>query len=957
MADANALRHRQDFHTLDDAFQGFVIAYSNGQTRISDLVTGVKQQVSTEFTKFWDESIHTRLLRSLKYDEMNARRSTITPCYSNTYEWVFQDGDSTPALEVSTPSSTAAPGEAERPTPCWDSFTDWLRSDGQLYWVNGKAGAGKSTLMEFLARDPRTRQVLESWSPGARVVSHFLWSSGTAIQQSVRGCLCALLHQMLLSDNSLLIAVLQQVPTVQMKDEVSDWSEEELEETLLRVFSNAATVTCIFIDGLDEILPSDGPFKLLDLISRLQRVPGIRLCVSSRPEPAFEKYLGHQPKLRLQDLTKHDIHRFVTATLEPVLLSNTEETHPASRELIQKICENANGIFLWARIVLDSLKRGLANGDTLDDLRRRINTTPKGLYELFQDMWRRLGDDVTLYQASAARYFNLVLSSRGIKGGHEPFHQSVLEMVIATDKSITSAFNVGIGLDAEPLSRKCEAFITTITSRCAGILECSHIPGNTLPASPGPYDSLFPFYETQVHFIHRTARDFLTTTVEGSEILGYDQSSFDDRFCDWLRVDLVVARIWTLILSVSPPGSDTLNTNSAASWLQNVGVLGCGAEDIPIKLPIFKELLWQCYCLYKSGCFPYFNHRVEMPISMDRKPDFICALALAGIGGLVGSLPDSLENAVDHNYAAYIAHCLVEGMCRAFAGWPRLHREITTLLRAVTDIAQRTLLPSDFGFDITDDRFRMFGCPQSLHLRIASDLLNHVGRRSPVHMLRLLEEILSRETSLSEQVVVCLCPGLAEEMMLSVELVRALEHLNSPYSDKLAFFTVSLGYLLRSTLEGGFLGTKESAPGEIAEPVQACLRRLPLTNLASESPRLLAIKKIQRLSDGSAAEIQLWQPKDRGNTCSAITPLESTVSGYSWSVARDITTSFCVFYNGRVWDFSSVSEQDYEALPLSEFISTMRQGGHLVRAEDCGKAIPRLSPTIEEAIMRESLCP
>ena len=957
LADANALRQRQDFHTLDSTFQGFVIAYSNGQTRVSDLVTGVKQQVSTEFTKFWDESIRTRLLRSLKYDGMNERRNTIAHCYSGTYQWVFQDGDSDAALDVSSPSRTAAPGESDRPTPSWDSFTDWLRSDGQVYWVNGKAGAGKSTLMEFLARDPRTRQALQSWSLGARLVSHFLWSSGTAIQQSVKGCLCAFLHQILLTDNSLLGAVLQQFPTTQMKDEVADWSEEELEEILLRAFSNAAAGTCIFIDGLDEILPSDGPFKLLDFMSRLQRAPGIKLCLSSRPEPAFEKYLGERPKLRLQDLTNHDIHRFVTAGLEPVLLSGAEETHPASRQLIQTICENAEGIFLWAQIVVDSLKRGLANGDTLDDLSRRIKTAPKGLYELFQDMWRRLGDDVALYQASAARYFNLVLSSRGIKGGHEPFRQSVLEMVIASDKSITKSVpHHEIGFDAEILSRKCKAFITIIASQCAGILECTHIRGNVITAHPGPYDSLFHFYETQVHFTHRTARDFLTTTVEGSEILSYDQSSLHDRFCDFLRADLVVAQMWTLILSVSPPGSDTLNTNSAACWLRNLGVLGCGAEDIPLTSPTFKELLWQCYRLHKSGCFPYFLHRIQMPISMDEKPDFICAMALAGISGLVGSLPDSLKNQVDHSYTAYVAHCLVEGMCRAFAGWSRLHRDIKTHLISVTNINERTLLPSDFGFNLTEARLQMFGCPQSLHLRITSHLLGHRSKRPPVHMLRLLGEILSPETSLSEQVVVCLCPGRAEEMMLWVELVRALEHLDAPYSDELAIFTVSLGYLLRSTLEG--LATKESEQREISEPVEACLRRLPLTNSGSESPRLLAIKKRQSFSDDFAAEFQLWQPKDRDNTGSAIITLpESTTLRYSWSVARDIISRFCVFFDGRVWDFSSVSAQDYEVLPLSDFLSIMRKGGHLVMAEDCGKAIPRLPPAIEEAVMRESLRP
>jgi hypothetical protein len=49
----------------------------------------------------------------------------ILPAHKSTFEWVFRSPE------------TKAP---------WSNFAKWLETGSGIYWMNGKAGPGKSTL-------------------------------------------------------------------------------------------------------------------------------------------------------------------------------------------------------------------------------------------------------------------------------------------------------------------------------------------------------------------------------------------------------------------------------------------------------------------------------------------------------------------------------------------------------------------------------------------------------------------------------------------------------------------------------------------------------------------------------------------------------------------------------------------------------------------------------------------
>ncbi|KAL8377019.1 hypothetical protein RB595_007918 [Gaeumannomyces hyphopodioides] len=146
-----------------------------------------------------------RLLRSLKFDSMNERSNQVLPSHAGTLEWVLKDG-----------SNGEGPESSGSETESWDSFSDWLRSTEPKYWISGKPGSGKTTLMKYLAKHGRTRNFLDIWSPGAVLISHFFWRPGTQMQQSIKGLLCSLLYQLFTMDKASLDRMLRDSPGISM---------------------------------------------------------------------------------------------------------------------------------------------------------------------------------------------------------------------------------------------------------------------------------------------------------------------------------------------------------------------------------------------------------------------------------------------------------------------------------------------------------------------------------------------------------------------------------------------------------------------------------------------------------------------------------------------------------------------------------------------------------------------
>jgi hypothetical protein len=84
---------------------------------------------------------------------------------------------------------------------------EWLEEGSGIYWINGKAGSGKTTLMKYIVEHATTSQHLSTWAQKSgseyHMGSFFFWASGTLVQRSLSGLL-----------RSLLFEILDQVPEI-----------------------------------------------------------------------------------------------------------------------------------------------------------------------------------------------------------------------------------------------------------------------------------------------------------------------------------------------------------------------------------------------------------------------------------------------------------------------------------------------------------------------------------------------------------------------------------------------------------------------------------------------------------------------------------------------------------------------------------------------------------------------
>ncbi|KAM0296933.1 hypothetical protein ACHAPM_010119 [Fusarium culmorum] len=255
--------------------------------------------ISQSTEKTISRTCEEMVLSRLWFRKIHDRRETVTDAHRKTLRWALYP---------------------PRDKALWDDLSQWLRKPSQdgIYWISGKAGSGKSTLMKYIYTEERTKMLLKEWSRPASYIlaDFFFFDLGTEEQKSFEGLSRALLYQLLKPDTSL---VHQALPGMVRELRETDKTPSLPSITEIRhAFSVITRQTnmpkcCIFIDGLDEF-KGDVRESIL-LIQELGKSDRIKVLVSNRPIPACVSAYQHLPKLHLQNLTRGDIEAFVEDTI------------------------------------------------------------------------------------------------------------------------------------------------------------------------------------------------------------------------------------------------------------------------------------------------------------------------------------------------------------------------------------------------------------------------------------------------------------------------------------------------------------------------------------------------------------------------------------------------------------------------------------------------------------------
>ncbi|KAF2827058.1 hypothetical protein CC86DRAFT_466800 [Ophiobolus disseminans] len=406
----------------------------------------------------------------------------------------------------------------------WPSLLDWLREGSGIYWISGKAGSGKSTLMKFLDRHHSLMDALETWISDCPliVLRFYFWNAGNDLQKTQEELFRSLLHQTLdqapalgpilfpdrydqaVRDGAPAPSKVLLGPHNSSTQQAGSPTLHDLKRAF-KVLTNrldGAHKIFMLVDGLDEFeTPRMSMTDLAEIF--LEASPShVKALVSSRPLPAFEASFAALPRLRLHLLTYGDITAYVHDKFgaHKRIKELFMEDPAGTRSLTTAIVDGASGVFLWVSLVVKSLIEGLHNYDTLKDLKKRLDEIPRDLEDLFRHMLSKILPE---YKEQSSRFFRLLRSSdlayeMGAKPEYTPLTTIGLYFAEADTSIILEAENDPLPEeDCTAIERNIEG---RLRSRCAGLLELKSRAGHQYLQGPGK----------EVGYLHRTVADFMT---------------------------------------------------------------------------------------------------------------------------------------------------------------------------------------------------------------------------------------------------------------------------------------------------------------------------------------------------------------------------------------------------------------------------------------------------------------
>ncbi|KAK9847924.1 hypothetical protein MYU51_017389 [Penicillium brevicompactum] len=409
-----------------------------------------------------------RLLNSLKFEQMDSRKTTIQQEQKRTCHWFLSH-------------------------PYYKEWLDpaSLSHHHGFLWITGKPGAGKSTIMKFAYSSMKGKGRRKH----AITASFFFNARGGGLEKSISGMY-----------RSLLLQLLEGYPDLQVVLDDSDLVPQGQTDcpslNVLKVlFANAVcalgqrSFTC-FVDALDEcddqqVVDMVQYFEELAERSTAKGVP-FRACFSSRHYPYIVIHWGL--RLTLEDQPGHaeDLATYVTSRLrikEPKLV---EELQP---QLISK----AAGVFMWVVLVVDILNKEYRHGGMA--LRIRLAEIPSDLSKLFKDILRRDNENTEALLLCVL----WILYAKDPLRPQEFYHAlwSGLCLKNLVDSRIPDVTVLGTGAGDDTASRY-------VISSSKGLAEI------TRSSQP------------RVQFIHESVRDFLIKDKGPYELwpeLGFDYES------------------------------------------------------------------------------------------------------------------------------------------------------------------------------------------------------------------------------------------------------------------------------------------------------------------------------------------------------------------------------------------------------------------------------------------------
>ena len=439
----------------------------------------------------------TDFLESLENSERRNRVDQVGKPYEGTFHWLFDP-------QVGFWGWLSGPRQAGTPI---------------FFWIQGKPGSGKSTLMKYALAQKETRELLALADPGNwHLIPFFFHDRGSSIQKSVTGLLQELLYRLVEANEKLLAfipsrLIHQLLKRKKMATEVSMlqqrydqknqpdyvyqessytkiWSVDDLQEALIAITGqNQVPLNVLFfVDALDEY---EGNYRDLirviqdSFVSRGPSMVNVKICLASRPYPAFMNVFGSCPGLLVHEHTRDDVQWYACQQIaSSIQCRDIDQDESEMHQLAIEITQRANGVFIWVRIVVEELIERFVDGCTPSQLRDILSAMPEELEDLYR---RTLSKVKPEYELESYVMTQIVL--------HAKNPQTLNSLLEATD--------IALQRKVELMSRATMG--RRLQSRCGGLLEETRTD--------------------EIQFVHQTVKTYFTHRHHATSMFRHSEDS------------------------------------------------------------------------------------------------------------------------------------------------------------------------------------------------------------------------------------------------------------------------------------------------------------------------------------------------------------------------------------------------------------------------------------------------
>ncbi|KAF8542140.1 putative WD-repeat protein [Trichophaea hybrida] len=238
-----------------------------------------------------------------------------------------------------------------------------------IFWLNGAAGTGKSTIARTVAR---------TWANQKQLGASFFFSKGGGDLGHATKFFTSLAAQLVYTLPSIrthISRAIEENPDIFQRGLGEQWKYLIFQPlSNLKEISLQSSVLVFVIDALDECEGQDDTRLMLRLLAEAKNVIAIRLriFITSRPETPIRFGFRTMPASAHQDfilhnislpIIEHDISIFLKCELQKVQEENclTEEWPGAN--VIKLLCQRARGLFIYASTACRFIKDPLWDSD------------------------------------------------------------------------------------------------------------------------------------------------------------------------------------------------------------------------------------------------------------------------------------------------------------------------------------------------------------------------------------------------------------------------------------------------------------------------------------------------------------------------------------------------------------------------------------------------------------------